>query len=172
MRSTRCIVEENWRRLHGYQIYYDKDGNKISFQRWQNGELQMRQDWYIQRTDSLVFDSLQGMQCVYYEKPYHTSGEYKNNQPWSGTFLVGVSELNSRMGSAGGWRPHIRISVDTYQNGQVVHQILIYDSHPRPLQWKNIERIDGKLVDPNAVSPKKKRLFKRIKTSEQLVELL
>ena len=158
--SNRCIDEENIRSLHGFQIYYDTDGEKLSFQNWKNGELLERQDWYkINITSELLMDSLGGLRMVFQDTIYHTNGQYKNNQPWSGTFLVGAH--NYRGGSASGRGPHIIISVDTYAEGIVVKSETIYDSHPGRLNWTDNFKKDPKTGE--TLSPKRKRLFKKKK---------
>jgi antitoxin component YwqK of YwqJK toxin-antitoxin module len=158
--SNRCIDDENIRSLHGFQIYYDTDGEKLSFQNWKNGELLERQDWYKKNISSGVLsDSLGGIRMVFQDTTYHTIGQYKNNQPWSGTFLVGAH--NYRGGLASGQGPHIVISVDTYAEGAVVKSEIIYESHSGQLNWTDNFKIDPKTGE--TLSPKRKRLFKKKK---------
>ncbi len=158
--SNRCIDEENIRSLHGFQIYYDTDGEKLSFQNWKNGELLERQDWYkINKTSELLIDSLGGPRMLFQDTIYHTNGQYKNNQPWFGTFLVGAH--NYIGGSASGRGPHIIISIETYVEGAVVKSETIYDSHAGQLHWSDIPKIESRPAE--TVFPKKKRLFKKEK---------
>jgi antitoxin component YwqK of YwqJK toxin-antitoxin module len=156
--SNRCIDQENIHILDGFQLYFDSDGSKLSIQNWKNGELITREDWYRQPLNSeLGVDSLGGLTTVIQDTIYHTRGEYKNNQPWSGSFLVGAN--NYHLGSASGRGPHIRISIETYAEGKMVNETIVFDNRLGQVFPEDIIRIEDENRKDDSSDTKKKRCF-------------
>lgn len=145
--------------LYGLYYYFDYDGDTITKQNWNGDELLSREDWYrfyLCPNDSVSVGSSHvladtvikgGVEMIV----YHTKGTYRDNKPFSGTFLVG-GRGHPGMPTVHGRMPEIKVFVAKYENGECLQTELI---HYEP----------GNNIFQHIEVPKKKkwRLFKRRK---------
>lgn len=160
--SSRYIDSDNISRLHGFQIYYDTSGEKLSFQQWNQGCLLERRDWFRKTLTAGIETTAQGtLGSMWRDTVYYAQSEYKNNVPWSGTFLVGAHHFF--LGSASGRSPHIRISIATYEEGVEVKNEIISDNRPDQLYIGDIVILNPRATDDMFRDQRKWRLFKKKK---------
>ena len=92
--------------------YYFEDGSPKSIQHWHYRTLLYREDWFPIGEDEFE----------------HVRGTYKNNRPWSGTFLVGGSDQIRGMADG---RNYQKVQVATYKRGKRIKiKTILEPEHP------------------------------------------
>lgn len=126
--SNWCISQHEIGAFKGYCYYYNEHGKLISKQLWDGRNLLYREDWYpsygldtatLSKSDRYRSNSINFIEI----SSEHAQGEYKNNKPWSGTFLVGSLPIthSPRM-------PPYELAIDTYVSGVCINSRVFYRS--------------------------------------------